>query len=87
MIEKNGREKVADLELFYELFFVGQDSRNPSNIVNKGYYNKSDFFSMIIALKGYSNISHSKELDEIKEEIGNDIDESYFDVLFDRLND
>ncbi|HEN3044209.1 TPA: hypothetical protein U4W03_002108, partial [Streptococcus agalactiae] len=26
-------------------------------------------FSMIIALKGYSNISHSKELDEIKEEI------------------
>lgn len=69
VIEKNGREKVADLELFYELFFVGQDSRNPSNIVNKGYYNKSGFFSMIIALKGYSNISHSKELDEIKEEI------------------
>lgn len=69
VIEKNGREKVADLELFYELFFVGQDSRYPSNIVNKGYYNKSDFFSMIIALKGYSNISHSKELDEIKEEI------------------
>lgn len=44
MIEKNGREKVADLELFYELFFVGQDNRNPSNIINKGYYNKSDFF-------------------------------------------
>ncbi len=69
MIEKNGREKVADLELFYELFFVGQDNRNPSNIINKGYYNKSDFSSMIVALKGYSNISNSKELDEIKEEI------------------
>lgn len=69
VIEKNGREKVADLELFYELFFVGQDNRNPSNIINKGYYNKSDFSSMIVALKGYSNISNSKELDEIKEEI------------------
>ncbi|WP_438467992.1 hypothetical protein [Streptococcus pluranimalium] len=69
VIAKNGREKVVDLELFYELFFVGQDNRNPSNIVNKGYYNKNDFFSMIVALEGYSNIDNSKESEEIKKEI------------------
>lgn len=69
VIAKNGREKVVDLELFYELFFVGQDNRNTSNIINKGYYNKNDFFSMIAALEGYSNISNSEDLEEIKREI------------------
>ncbi|MCW6665040.1 hypothetical protein NHG32_05050 [Aerococcaceae bacterium NML191219] len=68
-IEKNGRAEIAGLELFYELFFVGQDNRNPSNIISKGRYNKNDFFNMIIALEGYSNISNCQELDNIKEEI------------------
>lgn len=68
-IKKNNRERIVDLELFYELFFVGQDKRNPSNIVNRGLYNKDDFFSMILAIKGYSNIRNSQELEEIKDKI------------------
>ena len=39
-ISKKGINTLCGLELFYELFFVGQDKRNTSNIINRGQYNK-----------------------------------------------
>lgn len=67
MIE-NGREKVADLELFMSCFSLDKIVEILQILLIKDIIIKV-IFSMIIALKGYSNISHSKELDEIKEEI------------------
>lgn len=69
IIEKDGRDRLADLEIFYELFFIGQDNRNPSNIINKGYYNKSDFINMIMALKGYKVVNNKLDMLEIKNKI------------------
>lgn len=69
IIEKDGRDKLADLEIFYELFFIGQDNRNPSNIINKGYYNKNDFINMIMALKGYKVVNNKLDMLEIKNKI------------------
>ena len=45
-ISKDEQMVIADLNLFYELFFIGQDKRNPSNTINSGYNNKKDFVNM-----------------------------------------
>lgn len=45
----NGITK-ADLTLFYQLFFLPQDGRNTSNIINHGFRNKKDFISLVKAL-------------------------------------
>lgn len=60
-IVKDGFQKLVDLSLFYQLFFVGQDRRNPSNIVNSGYYNKQDFANMLYALSGCLTLTESIE--------------------------
>lgn len=52
-IIKDGHQVISDLDLFYEMFFVGQDKRNPSNIINSGYNNKKDFINMLCSLNGY----------------------------------
>ena len=40
-IEKNGMEHIVEPSLFYQIFFIGQDKRNTSNIQNSGQYNKN----------------------------------------------
>jgi hypothetical protein len=65
-IEKDGLQKLVDLPLLYELFFVGQDKRNPSNVINTGYYNKQDFANMIYSLAGCLTFNDSIELDMIE---------------------
>ncbi len=60
-IIKDGFQKLVDLSLFYQLFFVGQDRRDPSNIVNSGYYNKQDFANMLYALSGCLTLTDSIE--------------------------
>lgn len=51
-IIKNGHPKIVDLSLLYEIFFVGQDKRNTSNIINTGYYNKKDFENLLASING-----------------------------------
>lgn len=51
-IIKNGHTKLVDLGLLYEIFFVGQDKRNTSNIINTGYYNKKDFEYLLASMNG-----------------------------------
>lgn len=71
-IIKDGFQKLVDLSLFYQLFFVGQDRRNPSNIVNNGYYNKQDFTNMLYALSGCLTLTESIEkLKTLKSELKN----------------
>ena len=39
--------------LLDELFFIGQDKRNTSNIINAGFYKKEDFVNTIFSLSGF----------------------------------
>ena len=65
-IIKEDREKIADLDLFYQLFFVGQDKRDTSKIFNSGYNNKEDFMNMLYSYAGCSTIISNIDIDEIK---------------------
>lgn len=66
-IEKNGELRVVDPHLFYELFFIGQDKKQVSEIVSKGFYKNEDFFNMLYAMKGITKSSiSSEELEKLK---------------------
>lgn len=69
LIIKDGQQKLADLSLLYETFFVGQDKRNTSNTINTGYYNKKDFESLLASMNGNLLIDISEEQKNKKEEI------------------
>ncbi|MCK5606694.1 hypothetical protein KAR91_32630 [Candidatus Pacearchaeota archaeon] len=69
-IQKDNRTMAVDLSLFYELFFVGQDNRNPSSLISKGQFNKSDFKNMVYYLAGMPSEGMSLEsIKEIKDKI------------------
>ena len=68
-IEKDGDIKPVDLSMFYELFFLGQDNRNTSNLIVKGRNNKQDFKSMVYSMLGVSITSEQKyDIEELKEQ-------------------
>lgn len=69
-IIKDGRSTLVDLSLLYELFFVGQDSRNTSGLISKGQFNKLDFKNMIYDLAGLSGVeTNAADFKDIKERI------------------
>lgn len=75
-ISKDDRMVIADLNLFYEMFFIGQDKRNPSNTINSGYNNKKDFVNMLCSMNGYPlrnmeeiNEENKKRIQQIKSDI------------------
>ncbi|WP_415898023.1 hypothetical protein [Neptuniibacter sp. QD57_21] len=69
-IIKDGRNTLVDLSLYYEIFFIGQDNRNPSGLISKGRFNKLDFKSMVYGIAGLSgNHLSIDEINNIKEEI------------------
>lgn len=68
-IEKDGDIKPVDLSMFYEMFFLGQDSRNTSNLIIKGRNNKQDFKNMVYSMLGVSITSEQKyDIEELKEQ-------------------
>jgi len=69
VITKEGKEHTVDLFLFYQLFFVGQDKRNPSNLIQKGRYNKDEFVDMLCSLNGYPIINSDEKNDQINKDI------------------
>jgi hypothetical protein len=72
IIIKDSKRKVVDVHLLFELFFLGQDNRVPSNLIVKGQYNKNDFLSMIYSLKGIENNEPEKyDLKNEKEKLEN----------------
>jgi len=67
---KEGRYTLVDLSLLYELFFIGQDNRNPSGLISHGQFNKLDYKSMVYDLAGLSGIQlNTDDINSVKEEI------------------
>jgi len=64
---KDGKPIMSDNSLFFQTFFLPQDKRNTSNVINGGQYNKTDFIAMVKALinSNYSNLD-SREFDARK---------------------
>ena len=66
----NGNMKVVDMELFVQMFFVAQDGKDTSTIVNSGYYHKDDFKNMILSYAGvYSSEITPGEIKKLKDQI------------------
>jgi len=70
-IIKSGTSRIVDPELFVQLYFIGQDKKDTSNIANKGFYKKEDFINMMYAYAGLaSSALTSDEMSRIKGQIG-----------------
>ncbi len=67
-IFKDNKEKLVDLNLLYELFFIGQDKRDTSNLTSS-YYKKDDFINMLSAMSGYPVLDNDDDLQDKKENI------------------
>lgn len=71
-IVKDGRAVVAGLELYTQMFFVGQDGLSSAK-VNSGHFDKKDFMEMLYSLKGLSartlESGQVKKLKRRKEEL------------------
>lgn len=69
-IVKNQLLRIVDPVLYVQLFFVGQDKKDTSNIANRGFYNKQDFIEMLYAFAGLTGEQLPQEkIDEIKSHI------------------
>lgn len=69
-IIKNQVLRIVDPVLFMQLFFVGQDKKDTSNIAHNGFYNKQDFIEMLYAFMGLGAVQLSQdEVDELKRQI------------------
>lgn len=69
-IIKNQISRIVDPVLFIQLFFVGQDKKDSSNIQQNGLYNKFDFYEMLYDMVGVSGLTASQEdIEKYKSEI------------------
>jgi hypothetical protein len=69
-IQKDNRTLLVDLTLLYEVFFIGQDNRNPSGLISKGQFNKLDFKNMVFELAGFSlEALNQDDIKEIKDKL------------------
>ncbi|RPF59765.1 hypothetical protein [Vibrio crassostreae] len=64
-VHKKGTDVTVDLTTFYEMFFIGQDKRNPSSLIGNGYFKKDDFKSMLCQLGGIKrpNFDNDNEIE------------------------
>lgn len=68
-IDKNGQQRAVDLTLLFEIFFLGQDRRNTSNLIVKGQNNKVDFLNMIYSMEGVTIETFNKyDVENLKKE-------------------
>lgn len=78
VILKNNIKKIVDLELFLQLFFIGQDKKVTHDIINKGFYNKQDFLNLLCSIKGINQGSLSQnDTDKLKNKINKLKNEKY----------
>lgn len=69
-IIKNQISKIVDPVLFLQLFFIGQDKKDTSNISHSGLYNKQDYINMLFDICDASGIElDEEEIKKIKERI------------------
>lgn len=75
-IVKNGTPRIVDPDLFNQIFFVGQDKKDSSNISNKGFYTKKDFYNVIYSFAGLGEKTlRSEEISIEKEKLKRLIEE------------
>lgn len=78
LIKKDNVWRIVDPELLVQVFFVGQDKKTTSNIVNRGWYKKEDFYALLYALGGIGDSNTAiddvetvkKKIRELKTEKG-----------------
>lgn len=70
-ILKDNKKSIVSPMLFYQIFFIGQDKRNSSNIFNNGQYNKKDFWNMLCTINGYPTFDIDEEEKQIDDKIKN----------------
>lgn len=69
-IIKNELPRIVDLELIIQMFFLAQDTKDTSNISNKGFYNKNDFINMLVAMcTENAHINYDYKIEELKNKI------------------
>lgn len=69
-IVKSQISKIVDPVLFLQLFFVGQDKKDTSNISHAGFYNKADFYNMLYDICDLSGLELDEdEIKKIKEQL------------------
>lgn len=69
-ILKSGMTRIADPVLFMQLFFVGQDKKDTSNIAHHSFYNKQDFIEMLYDYMGLGSSSITQDdADQLKDKI------------------
>lgn len=70
VIQFKGEKRIVDMELFVQLFFVGQDGKDTSNIFNNGFYHKDDFRNMLLSYSGdYTSEIIPAEIKKLKDKI------------------
>lgn len=75
-IVKNQLSMIVDPVLFMQLYFVGQDKKDTSNIAHHGFYNKQDYIDMLYAYAGLGGEQLSQDrIDSIKYQISKLSDE------------
>lgn len=71
-IIKNEINRIVDPVLFLQLFFIGQDKKDSSNISHAGYYNKNDFYNMLFDMFNLSGLDLDEEtIQRINEKLYN----------------
>lgn len=67
LIVKDGRKRLADLELLIQAFFTGQDKKVTHDILNSGWLKKADFFNMLYSMYGIENdFETNQNIEELK---------------------
>lgn len=75
-IIKNKNSRLVDPELYMQMFFIGQDKKDTSNIAHHDFYKKQDFIEMLFGFAGLGPERLSQEqTDEIKQKISKLADE------------
>ena len=65
LIPVSGKEQIVYPYLFYQMFFIGQDKRDCSNIINRGQYSKKDFEEMLYRYVGIVSSQTNLDLSEL----------------------
>lgn len=65
-IYKNGRVHLIYPELFYQMFFIGQDERKTSTINCSGLYTKDDFYQMLYSMKGLGSSEVKSNISDVE---------------------
>lgn len=69
-IKKNNRTHIVDLSLLCQIFFVGQDKKDTSNLPVSRYFKKEDFLNMVSSFSGIDScVPELRDIEELRKEI------------------